>query len=83
MTGALCMLNGVENMLAADGTTPPGTERKFVPREDSVTGRTDVRDIGIDKIDGVRAQVFVDQLFSCLATVGDRANFRPLSRRRS
>ena len=51
-----------------------------MPREGRVTGRTDIHDIGIGEIDGVRAPVFVNTLFSCLATVSDEASFRPLWR---
>jgi hypothetical protein len=74
------MLWRFENVLAAGATTPQGAQRKFVPREGRVTGRTDIHDIGMAEIDGVRAPVFVNTLFSCLATVSDRASFRPLWR---
>jgi uncharacterized protein (TIGR03032 family) len=79
-TSALYMLWRFENVLAAGATTPQGAERKFVPREGRVTGRTDIHDIGTAEIDGVRAPVFVNTLFSCLATVSDKASFRPLWR---
>ena len=79
-TSALYMLWRFENVLAAGETTPQGAERKFVPREGRVTGRTDIHDIGMGEIDGGRAPVFVNTLFSCLATVSDRASFRPLWR---
>ena len=55
-------------------------DRKFVPREGRVTGRTDIHDIGMAEIDGARAPIFVNTLFSCLATVSDTASFRPLWR---
>src|SRR5215470_15202382 len=79
-TSALYMLWRFENVLAAGETTPQGADRKFVPREGRVTGRTDIHDIGLGEIDGVRAPVFVNTLFSCLATVSDKASFRPLWR---
>ena len=79
-TSALYMLWRFENVLAAGETTPQGAQRKFVPREGRVTGRTDIHDIGMGEIDGVRAPVFVNTLFSCLATVSDQASFRPLWR---
>ena len=79
-TSALYMLWRFENVLAAGETTPQGADRKFVPREGRVTGRIDIHDIGMGEIDGVRAPVFVNTLFSCLATVSDRASFRPLWR---
>jgi uncharacterized protein (TIGR03032 family) len=67
-------------VLAAGATTPQGADRKFVPREGRVTGRSDIHDIGMGEIDGARAPVFVNTLFSCLATVSDKASFRPLWR---
>ena len=79
-TSALYMLWRFENVLAAGETTPQGAERKFVPREGRVTGRTDIHDIGTAEIDGVRAPVFVNTLFTCLATVERRAASAPLWR---
>jgi hypothetical protein len=79
-TSALYMLWRFENVLAAGETTPQGADRKFVPREGRVTGRTDIHDIGMGEVDGERAPVFVNTLFSCLATVSDKASFRPLWR---
>src|SRR6185312_1218758 len=71
-TSARYMLWRFENVLAAGATTPQGADRKFVPREGRVTGGTDIHDIGMGEIDGVRAPVFVNTLFSCLATVSDK-----------
>ena len=53
-TSALYMLWRFENVLAHGETTPQGAERKFVPREGRVTGRTDIHDIGMGEIDGAR-----------------------------
>ncbi len=55
-------------------------QRKFVPREGRVTGGIDIHDIGMGEIDGTRAPIFVNTLFSCLATVSETASFRPLWR---
>ena len=63
-----------ENVLepgAADGEF----DRLYVPRGCHVTGDIDVHDIGLNQ-DG--EPVFVNTLFSCLATVSDKYNFEPL-----
>src|SRR3954469_10896342 len=44
-TSARYMLWRFENVLVAGATTPQGAQRKFVPREGRVTGRTDIHDI--------------------------------------
>jgi uncharacterized protein (TIGR03032 family) len=77
-TSGLYMLWRFENALRPGETTPSGADRKFVPREGRVTGRTDVHDIGMGTIDGARQPVFVNTLYGCLATVSDTASFRPL-----
>ena len=46
-TSGLYMLWRFENVLRAGETTPAGADRKFVPREGRVTGRTDIHDIGL------------------------------------
>jgi uncharacterized protein (TIGR03032 family) len=79
-TSGLWTLWRFENALRPGARTPSGADRKFVPREGRVTGRTDIHDIGIASIDGVRQPVFVNTLFSCLATISDRASFRPVWR---
>ncbi len=77
-TSGLFMLWRFENALRPGETTPLGADRKFVPREGRVTGRTDIHDIAMGEIDGARAPIFVNTLFGCLATVSDTASFRPL-----
>ena len=79
-TIGLYMLWRFENMLRLGETTPTGADRKFVPVEGRVVGRIDVHDIGLGDIDGVQRPVFVNTLFNCLATVSDKASFRPLWR---
>ena len=77
-TSGLFMLWRFENALRKGETTPLGADRKFVPREGRVTGRTDIHDIAIGEIDGARRPIFVNTLFGCLATVSETASFRPL-----
>jgi uncharacterized protein (TIGR03032 family) len=70
------MLWRFENTLAPGETTALGADRRFVPREGRVTGRIDIHDIGMAELDGVRQPVFVNTLYSCLATISDKASFR-------
>lgn len=79
-TSGLYMLWRFENMLRKGETTPTGADRKFVPVEGRVVGRIDVHDIGLGKIGGTRRPIFVNTLYSCLATFSDTASFRPLWR---
>src|SRR5262245_27728696 len=79
-TSGLYTLWRFENSLRAGESTPAGADRKFVPREGRITGRTDIHDIGVSEIDGARRPIFVNTLFSCLATISDTASFRPLWR---
>ena len=77
-TSSLFMLWRFENVLRPGETTATGVDRRFVPREGRVTGRTDIHDIGIGDVDGARQPIFVNTLFSCLATISDTASFRPV-----
>lgn len=77
-TSGLYMLWRFENVLRAGETTPAGADRKFVPREGRITGRTDIHDIAMGEIDGARRPIFVNTLFCCLATISETASFRPL-----
>ncbi|MEZ5803195.1 MAG: TIGR03032 family protein [Rhizobiaceae bacterium] len=79
-TSGLYMLWRFENVLRRGETTPAGADRKFVPVEGRVVGRTDVHDIGLGEIDGAPRPIFVNTLYNCLATISDRASFRPLWR---
>jgi uncharacterized protein (TIGR03032 family) len=79
-TSGLYMLWRFENTLRRGETTPMGADRKFVPREGRVTGRTDIHDIAVGEIDGARRPIFVNTLYGCLATISDTASFRPLWR---
>lgn len=81
-TSSLFMLWRFENGLRQGETTVAGADRQFVPRQGRVTGRIDIHDIGMGAIDGSRQPVFVNTLFSCLATTSETASFRPLWRPR-
>jgi uncharacterized protein (TIGR03032 family) len=69
-----------ENALAPGAVTEQGADRLFAPRETRITGRIDVHDIGVTAEAGTARPVFVNTAFNCLATVDDRASFRPLWR---
>jgi len=66
----------LENMLQPS-QTDGDFDRLYVPQAGFVTGDVDAHDIAFDADSQV---VFVNTLFSCLATNSDRANFRPLWR---
>ncbi|MBL4757793.1 MAG: TIGR03032 family protein [Rhizobiales bacterium] len=50
-------------------------DRLYLPRIGYTTGDVDIHDIGIDENN---EPVFVNSLYSCLATVSDEASFKPL-----
>ena len=54
-----------------------GYDFTYVPRIGYTTGHVDVHDMGIDA-DG--RLVFVNTMFGCLATLSERANFKPIWR---
>lgn len=66
----------LENVLAA-GELAEGYDRLYVPRVGYVTGDIDAHDVAVD---AEGRPVFVNTLFSCLATVSERESFRPLWR---
>ncbi len=59
------------------GETFQGYDAVYVPRESRVTGDVDIHDIIVDADGRV---VFTNTLFSCIATLDDEHNFRPLWR---
>jgi uncharacterized protein (TIGR03032 family) len=61
----------------APGTSTDGYDRLYVPRIAYTTGDIDAHDIGVD---AEGRPLFVNTLFSCLATVSDRHSFRPVWR---
>jgi uncharacterized protein (TIGR03032 family) len=76
----LYMLWRFENMVRPGEAVAGGPDRRFVPREGRVTGRIDIHDIGVGSLGGASGPIFVNTLFSCLATISDTASFRPLWR---
>lgn len=66
----------LENALPA-GATQDGHDRLYVPRVAFTTGDLDVHDLAVTADGQV---VFVNTLFSCLATTSHRASFVPLWR---
>lgn len=68
----------LENVLS-DGEDTDGYDRLYVPRIGYTVGDIDVHDLSVQRDGRV---VFVSSLFSCLATVSERHNFRPLWRPR-
>jgi uncharacterized protein (TIGR03032 family) len=69
-------------------TVPPGmmtqrgADRVFIPREARVTGALDIHDIGLGVLGDMArpGPIFVTTQYNCLATISDRAAFRPLWR---
>jgi len=57
------------------GQTFGNYDRVFVPQASYITGDIDMHDIGVDK---KGRPIFVNTLFSCLATVSDTHSFMPL-----
>lgn len=59
------------------GQVLEGKDRHFIPRKSTVTGDIDIHDIALD---GDGQVVFVNTLFSCLATLSSRHSFKPIWR---
>ena len=57
------------------GQVQDGYDRVFVPQVGYVTGDLDIHDLGVD---GDGRLVFVNTLFSCLATPSESHSFKPL-----
>lgn len=57
------------------GQVLDGKDRQFIPRTATTTGDLDIHDIAVD---GAGRIVFVNTLFSCLATLSPRYSFTPL-----
>lgn len=64
----------LENALPA-GQTKDGYDGIFVPQVGTVTGDIDIHDIAVDNDGRV---IFINTLFSCLATTSETHSFRPL-----
>lgn len=72
--GTLYQLWRLESVLSL-GQAHQGHDRLYVPQLAYMTGDVDVHDIGVD---GKGRPIFVNTLFSCLATVSERYSFTPL-----
>ena len=59
------------------GQVHDGYDRLYVPQLGYTTGDLDIHDVAVDSDGGV---IFVNTLFSCLATVSERYSFVPLWR---
>jgi uncharacterized protein (TIGR03032 family) len=84
-TSGLHTLWRFENDLHEGVLSPDGADRRFLPREGRVTGRLDIHDIAVGDAGALggpegRRPIFVNTVFSCLATVSDTESFRPLWR---
>lgn len=75
LMASLWQLWRFENTLPPGHKAPDGTDRLFVPKVAWITGDLDIHDVAFDA-DG--RPVFVNTLFSCLATVSESASFVPL-----
>lgn len=75
LMASLWQLWRFENTLPPGQKAPDGTDRLFVPKVAWITGDLDIHDVAFDA-DG--RPVFVNTLFSCLATVSESASFVPL-----
>lgn len=64
-----------DNVLPAGQTSDDGVDAIYAPHAAWVTGDVDAHDVGFDK--GNRP-LFVNTLFSCIASVSDSHSFRPL-----
>ena len=64
-----------DDVLQPGRTTPEGYDTVYAPHGAWITGDLDVHDVAFD---AALRPVFVNTLFSCLATVSEGASFRPL-----
>ncbi|MGB7271929.1 MAG: TIGR03032 family protein [Geitlerinemataceae cyanobacterium] len=71
---SLYQLWRLENILEP-GQTHNGYDRLYVPQVAYTTGDLDIHDVAIDSLSRV---IFVNTLFSCVATLSDTHSFRPL-----
>lgn len=84
-TSGLHTLWRFENDLTEGEVTTTGADRRFTPREGRVTGQVDIHDIGFGETGSFggpagTGPIFVCTAFNCLATVSEKASFRPLWR---
>jgi uncharacterized protein (TIGR03032 family) len=78
--GQTLWMSSLYQLWRFENTLPPGQvaggfDRVYVPRVGYVTGDLDIHDVTVGEDGKV---VFVNTLFSCLATISDRHSFVPL-----
>ena len=64
-----------DNVLKEGQSYHNSFDRLYVPRVGYTTGDLDIHDINLDKEGN---PIFVNSLYSCLATISDKASFKPL-----
>lgn len=64
-----------DNVLKPGEVYQQNFDRLFIPRKGHTTGDLDIHDIGVGE-DG--EPIFVNSLYSCIATLSNTANFKPL-----
>ncbi len=74
-TSSLYQVWRFENALESGQLYNGGYDRLYVPQVGYTTGDIDIHDINVDSQGRV---IFVNTLFSCLATISDRYSFIPL-----
>ncbi len=75
--GTQYQIQRFDNVLPAGGASADGYDAVYAPHAAWVTGDVDVHDVGFGA-DG--RPIFVNTVFSCIATVSDSHSFRPLWR---
>lgn len=73
--GSQYQVHRFDNLIPAGGASADGYDAVYAPHAQWVTGDLDTHDVGFGA-DG--RPVFVNTLFSCIATVSDGHSFRPL-----
>jgi uncharacterized protein (TIGR03032 family) len=72
--GSLYQLWRFENLLEP-GSTQDGYDRLYLPQVGYTTGDVDAHDLGVDRNGRL---IFVNTLFSCLATISEAHSFLPI-----
>lgn len=74
---SLYQIWALQNSLEPGTLTHEGYDRLYLPQVGYITGDIDAHDVGVDTEGRI---LFVNTLFSCLATVSDRYSFVPVWR---
>ena len=73
--GSVYQVWRLENVLAKDQRVNEDFDRLYVPRVAYNTGDVDIHELGVD---GLGRVIFVNTMYSCLATLSTTHSFRPL-----